>query len=456
MSTEHAILTFVSMVNCEPEFARFFLEANDNNLELAVQNYFAAHGGNAATDPSSNQEGAAVPEGLPGYEQPVRAPIAQFNDTLIDHDPAMRLPQRPVQTAAAEHPLEAFRDFKSEADKPGMAPSSEVFGLSKKPRNLAEIYRPPVELCFSGTFEQLREEGRKLSRWLLVNIQSPVEFASQQLNADTWQDETLGAVIKANFLFWQQYFDSTEGAKYCRYYLQGSTSFPHIGVIDPVTGQLVKSWSGFKDAERLMDSLVNYADTPPKDVFADEAMPDAAATTDAAGGVAAAGEEAELAAAIAASLHRAEDAPAQAAPEAEWPAAPEMPAQGEPETLVMRVRLPSGQQWQQTFKLDFTLHELLCAVHHLSGHALSTNKARARQPCGPLPPFILRSAWFLLFSASLRRWTTRRCVFYSLLDLELPCRFLLVSAALVTERVLSKPFFRASVWAWSPQSCFAA
>ncbi|NDJ15490.1 MAG: hypothetical protein EBY17_30655, partial [Acidobacteriia bacterium] len=30
-------------------------------------------------------------------------------------------------------------------------------------------------------------------RWLLVNIQSPTEFASQQLNADTWHDETLQA-----------------------------------------------------------------------------------------------------------------------------------------------------------------------------------------------------------------------------------------------------------------------
>ena len=34
-------------------------------------------------------------------------------------------------------------------------------------------------------------------KWLLVNIQSPTEFASQQLNADTWTDETLRAVVNA-------------------------------------------------------------------------------------------------------------------------------------------------------------------------------------------------------------------------------------------------------------------
>ena len=43
---------------------------------------------------------------------------------------------------------------------------------------------------------------------------------------------------------------------------------PHIGLIDPVTGQLIKSWTGFKDAERLMDKLTEMADTPPTDGFA--------------------------------------------------------------------------------------------------------------------------------------------------------------------------------------------
>ena len=34
-------------------------------------------------------------------------------------------------------------------------------------------------------------------KWLLINIQSPTEFASQQLNADTWRDETLTQIIGA-------------------------------------------------------------------------------------------------------------------------------------------------------------------------------------------------------------------------------------------------------------------
>ena len=51
---------------------------------------------------------------------------------------------------------------------------------------------------------------------------------------------------RRSFLFWQQYHDSPEGSTYKRFYLQNDPALPHIGVVDPVTGQLVKKWSGFK------------------------------------------------------------------------------------------------------------------------------------------------------------------------------------------------------------------
>ena len=125
-----------------------------------------------------------------------------------------------------------------------------MVGLPKRANNLSEIYRPPTEVCFVGSFEELRLTGRQQSRWLLVNIQSPTEFASQQLNADTWTDEGLRAVLGSSFLLWQRYFEGEEGATYCRHYLQEGATFPHIGLLDPVTGQLVESWQGFITAER--------------------------------------------------------------------------------------------------------------------------------------------------------------------------------------------------------------
>uniref|UniRef100_A0A7S0LD78 UAS domain-containing protein n=1 Tax=Coccolithus braarudii TaxID=221442 RepID=A0A7S0LD78_9EUKA len=314
----------------------------------------------------------------PLEESPLRAPLPQFSDKLIDADPARRMPQRPAQSAA-DHPLEAFRDFRREGSSSSAgegassAANPEVFGLAKKPKNLAEIYRAPVELCFMGTFDELCEAGRSGQRWLLVNIQSPTEFASQQLNADTWQDESLREVIKSGFLFWQQYFDSQHGATYVRYYLQNEPTFPHIGVIDPITGQLVKSWTGFKDAERLLDKLMDYADAPPRDVMAvdgDMQQAHMALGQDE--------EQAQLADAIASSLAGVDTPWTRLAPTAppppEWGPAPELPPQGSPGSIQLRVRLPSGQNWLENFSLEHSLGDVLRAVHHLSGHSLSTTK----------------------------------------------------------------------------------
>lgn len=37
----------------------------------------------------------------------------------------------------------------------------------------------------------------------LVNVQSNAEFASHQLNRDTWRDETLVSIVEGSFVFLQ-------------------------------------------------------------------------------------------------------------------------------------------------------------------------------------------------------------------------------------------------------------
>ena len=203
------IQTFQAIAGCDEEFALSFLEANGWNLEAAVSNFCdpsaastAPGAGGGSSNGNMSNPAAAELGGFSDFQEEERAPMAQFRDTLIDVDPAQRVPQRAPAAAAMNHPLEAFRDFRSEgsAGESGSvageeSKSSEVFGLAKKPKNLAEIYRAPTELCYVGSFDDLRAAGRSQQRWILVNIQSPTEFASQRLNADTWSDETLQAVI---------------------------------------------------------------------------------------------------------------------------------------------------------------------------------------------------------------------------------------------------------------------
>ena len=52
---------------------------------------------------------------------------------------------------------------------------------------------------------QLRMAGQSQRRWLLVNVQDSMEFASQVLNRDVWSHEAVKSIIAEHFLFWQVY-----------------------------------------------------------------------------------------------------------------------------------------------------------------------------------------------------------------------------------------------------------
>lgn len=67
-------------------------------------------------------------------------------------------------------------------------------------------------------------------------------------------------VIGAHFFFWQHYDDSPLGKQYGTFYLADKPGLPHIGIVDPRTGELCKALVGFVGTERLMDVLMTYAD----------------------------------------------------------------------------------------------------------------------------------------------------------------------------------------------------
>lgn len=40
-------------------------------------------------------------------------------------------------------------------------------------------------------------------KWLLVNIQDEIVFASHMLNRDTWSDDVVQNLVASGFVFWQ-------------------------------------------------------------------------------------------------------------------------------------------------------------------------------------------------------------------------------------------------------------
>jgi hypothetical protein len=54
---------------------------------------------------------------------------------------------------------------------------------------LAELFRPPTDLLFVGTYDEAIERAKAMKQlWLVVNVQDVHEFDSQRLNRDTWSD----------------------------------------------------------------------------------------------------------------------------------------------------------------------------------------------------------------------------------------------------------------------------
>ena len=109
------------------------------------------------------------------------------------------------------------------------------------------MYRPPFELISRIPWDQAREQGKENQKWILVNIQDPSIFDCQLLNRDIWKNPGIMETVKENFIFMQYSKDDQRGNQYMQYYFQTKdleSSYPHIAIVDPRTGEQVKKWSG--------------------------------------------------------------------------------------------------------------------------------------------------------------------------------------------------------------------
>lgn len=123
---------------------------------------------------------------------------------------------------------------------------------------LAEMYRPPFDLISPiVSWDGIRAAGKEEEKWILVNVQDAHIFDCQVLNRDVWKHPQIRETVRENFVFKQYSKDDAAADSYVRYYFQVKDSmdaYPHIAIVDPRTGELMKSWSGLpapKPAEFL-------------------------------------------------------------------------------------------------------------------------------------------------------------------------------------------------------------
>ena len=114
----------------------------------------------------------------------------------------------------------------------------------------------PIDYCFQGSLHQVKSFAVVQRKWLLVNIIGATCAQSQRLNAETWPDEAVRAVVIPHFVFWQQHDASEYGAKFVGSYRLSAV--PACAVLDPRTGEALCKWTGFVDAQEMRTRLTEF------------------------------------------------------------------------------------------------------------------------------------------------------------------------------------------------------
>lgn len=296
--------TFMAMTGAEKAIASSLLEASNWDLQNAVNLFFETGGGGgglqSSASSSSNNNSALAGSPL------VRAPIPAKRQRLYDNiGPVVRnmgSNRRPSR--------DAFRDFAAE--------SRDMQGMSNdKNKRLGDLFRPPRETNFKGNFDQARAAGRQEGRWILVNIQDNEEFLSYALNRDVFSHEIIKPMLQKEFVLFQKYPSDPDGQLYITFY-KPQRPFPHIGIIDPYTGEkmLDLKLSGFDEALRMKfleqitkfldQNKLNGAGLHTAQAPLASSRPPPRAPSSSASSLINASEDEQLAAAIAASLKESE------------------------------------------------------------------------------------------------------------------------------------------------------
>lgn len=219
-------------------------------------------------------------------EDGVRAPMARTTETLVGPGSGdWRQDPNEMQAAIAEQMMARQRmrqrgapGIFNQRDSPSIwasddpnDPAAHQRALSRatggaseqtsKSNLLAELFRPPFDLIANHhSWSDARDDGKENERWLLVNVQDPSIFDCQVLNRDIWKNPSIRETIKEHFIFLQYNKADMRGQEYVNYYFSNmkdnEDAYPHIAIIDPRTGEQVKTWSGSpgpKADEFLMD-----------------------------------------------------------------------------------------------------------------------------------------------------------------------------------------------------------
>ena len=246
---DEIIAQFIAVTSSDAESAKQYLEATDFQLEQAVELFYAAGGGGSAS--AGGTDAFDIPP-----EDSVRDRIEGFEDQMVD-ETAMYYNELARDTRRAEVRARKPRGvFNQNRD-------GDLSDLSRHEKRLANLFRPPFDIITEAGLEEAKEEAQETGKMLMVNVQDLGEFVCQQLNRDLFRNTDIKKVIEKNFIFVQYDVEEPDGEDYRVLY--PFTSFPHISIIDPWTGEQQKVWSKVPLQQEFISDIQDYLASKPKD-----------------------------------------------------------------------------------------------------------------------------------------------------------------------------------------------
>lgn len=235
---------FCVITGADEASATHFLEASGGDVDMAVGLFIDSDG-----KPASGPAQSAV------VEDDVRKPIAPSRGVLIDEDVDYGAERShwvdPRQSFATRRPTTApFSSFTDRVDL-----------TTERGRRLAELFRIPQEITHTGTFDSGKKEAKTQQRYLIVSLHDGSEFVCQMLNRDLWNQDSVQEFVSNNLIFMQLNTATEDGERYMRLYTV--TGHPHIGLLDPRTGRLVKSWSSVPSPVDFIGDVLEFIERNP-------------------------------------------------------------------------------------------------------------------------------------------------------------------------------------------------
>ncbi|KAG3111121.1 hypothetical protein PI124_g11056 [Phytophthora idaei] len=390
--SQDALASFMSITGADSGSAQQFLELTNWELDEAVNLYMESGGHSASTAfsaprqpaasssatfspppaPSTDMDAATAAAIAAAYgedENAVRAPDPSKRQRLVDSGMDLLRPMRHLRDQNRDFAAESIaamtaRSISTAFGGPGAVAFGEASNNSngadgasnERTRDLSTLFQPPTAIMFQGSYADARTHAKNEGKWLLVNIQDEIVFASHMLNRDTWSDDVVQNLVASGFVFWQNYWASEHGKKFCSLYQIDRDSLPIVVIIDPRTGEIRQRWTGFHEPQDMTEKLSDFCcmhtpDAPPTEQKK-EAEPN----------IMDASEDDQLAAAIAASMQNGEGETMQTEADMEQEEkneeekaqepvvelAPE-PEAGAPSVTRVQIRVPDGSRLTRRF-----------------------------------------------------------------------------------------------------------